>query len=108
MAAPRSTTQELSDTFYSLQIIVKIIEGITNEYDQGVRTQDDFENRFHSQVNVLCRALESVRPLTEKLISEGYSKYEKSNSNCTISDREVHTGGSSNVVEESQVQSEES
>jgi len=98
----RTPAQELSDTFYGLQIIVKIIEGLSQEYDSGQRVQIDYEQRFHSQVNLLCKALGEVRPLAEKLISDGYSKYESS-SERSISTGGLHLGDSGGVVEGEQV-----
>jgi len=107
MAAPKSPTQELSDLFYGLQITTKIIDGLITEHSQGLREQGDFENRFHSQIWLLSNNLKNIKPLVEKVITEGYSKYESSpiSTNTT---GEIHIGTSSNVVEGSQVQTEES
>ena len=93
----RTAAQELSDTFYALQIVVKIIDGLTSEYESGSRTQQDYEQRFHSQVQVLCKALGEVRPLAEKVISDGYNKYEKHSTNL-ISDSDLHGGVSAELV----------
>jgi len=99
----KTTTQELSDVFYGLQIIIKIIEGLSQEYESGGRTQTDYEQRFHSQIGLFCKALGDVRPLAEKLISDGYSKYERS-SNSSVSDSGVLTGGSGGMVEGERLQ----
>ena len=103
----RTPAQELSDVFYGLQVIVKIIEGLSQEYDSGQRTQIDYEQRFHSQVGLLCKALGDVRPLAEKLISDGYNKYAKG-SIGSVSESNLLTGGGGDVANEAQVSSEES
>jgi hypothetical protein len=99
----RTTAQELSDVFYGLQIIVKIIEGLSQEYDNGGRTQTDYEQRFHSQVGLLCKALGDVRPLAEKLISDGYTKYER-RTNSPVSDSGVLVGGGGGLAEGERLQ----
>lgn len=107
MAAPKTTGQELSDLFYGLQITTKIIEGLMTEHSQGLRDQGDYENRFHSQIWLLSSNLKNVKPLIEKLITEGYSKYEQ-NTNSSNTTGEIHTGGSSELVANTQVQGQES
>jgi len=102
----KTTAQELSDTFYGLQIIVKILEGLSQEYESGGRTQTDYEQRFHSQVGLLCKALGDVRPLAEKLISEGYSKY--ASPERSVSSGSIHAGGSGDLAETASVSREES
>ena len=84
--------QELSDLFYGLQITTKIIDGLIAEYNQGLRDQQDYESRFHSQIHLLTTNLKKIKPIAEKLISEGYSKYESSVS--TDTSEQVHTEGS--------------
>jgi hypothetical protein len=101
----KTATQELSDTFYALQIVVKILDGITTEYENGSRTQEDYERRFHSQVGVLCKGLGEVRPLAEKIISDGYSKYAKGSEHL-ISDSNLHGTISDGVVGDEGVSAE--
>jgi hypothetical protein len=72
--------QELSDLFYGLQMTVKILEGIMNEYEEGKRDQSDYESRVHSQSNLLANNLKMVKPLTEKLFEEAFSRFSKSDS----------------------------
>ena len=71
----KTTGEELSDMFYALQITTKIMEGITKEHDNGARDQSDFEMRWNGQSQLLCRNLAKIKPLVEKFISAGYSKY---------------------------------
>jgi hypothetical protein len=99
----RTPTQQLSDVFYGLQIIVKILEGLVTEHKNGLRCQNDYEMRFHSQATLLCKALADVRPLAEKIISDGYSKYE-SRPVSLVSGEQLLTGGSGDVVEGERLQ----
>jgi len=99
----RTPTQELSDVFYGLQIIVKILEGIITEHKNGLRDQADYEARFHSQATLLCKALRDVRPLAEKIISDGYSKYE-SRPISLVSGGQLLTGGGGDVAEGERLQ----
>jgi hypothetical protein len=69
--------EELSDMFYALQITSKIMEGVTKEHDNGSRDQTDFESRWHSQSELICRNLAKIKPLVEKFIHSGYSKFSK-------------------------------
>lgn len=94
--ATRTPAQELSDWFYGLQMTVKIMEGLMIEYENGTRSKDDYENRFNSNAHLLAENLKSIKPLTEKLISEGYSKYGRSE--CANSEGQVQSGGSDAVV----------
>lgn len=68
--------QELSDLFYGLQMTVKILEGIMNEHKEGKRDQADYESRIQSQSNLLANNLKKVKPLTEKLFGEAFSRFE--------------------------------
>jgi hypothetical protein len=72
--------QELSDLFYGLQMTVKILEGIMVEHKEGKRDQSDYESRIHSQSNLLVNNLKQVKPLSERLISEAYDRFTKSES----------------------------
>jgi hypothetical protein len=97
-AAPRTPAQELSDWFYGLQMTVKIMEGLMLEYDNGTRDKADYESRFNSNAHLLAENLKTIKPLTEKLISEGYSKYgrsERIDSDCNL-----QSGGSNGLVSE--------
>lgn len=67
--------QELSDLFYGLQVTVKILEGIINEHKEGKRDQSDYESRIHSQSNLLANNLKGVKPLTERLFAEAFSRF---------------------------------
>ena len=102
-AATRSSAQELSDWFYGLQMTVKVMEGLMNEYETGSRSKEDYESRFNANAHLLADNLKNVKPLTEKLISEGYSKYGRSE--CSDSERLVQSGGSDEVVTGSQISS---
>jgi len=70
--------QELSDLLYGLQMTVKILDGIIMEHKQGNRSQSDYESRIHSQSNLLNTNLKHVKPLTEKLFKEAYSRFNES------------------------------
>ena len=70
--------QELSDLFYGLQMTVKILEGIINEHKEGKRDDFDYESRVRSQSNLLANNLKAVKPLTEKLFVEAYSRFNES------------------------------
>jgi len=72
--------QELSDVFYGLQMTVKILEGIINEHKDGKRDQSDYESRIVSQSNLLNTNLKNVKPLTEKLFQEAFSRFTDSKS----------------------------
>lgn len=67
--------QELSDVFYGLQMTVKIIEGIMQEHKDGKRDQTDYELRIQGQSNLLANNLKQVKPLTEKLFQEAFSRF---------------------------------
>lgn len=75
--------QELSDLFYGLQMTVKILEGIMNEHKEGKRDQTDYESRIQSQSNLLANNLKNVKPLTEKLFGEAFSRFVDSKSETT-------------------------
>jgi hypothetical protein len=94
--ASRTPAQELSDWFYGLQMTVKIMEGLMIEYEDGTRSKEDYESRFNSNAHLLAENLKSIKPLTEKLISEGYSKYGRSE--CIDSEGQVQSGGSDSMV----------
>jgi hypothetical protein len=97
--------EELSDMFYALQITTKIMEGITNEHDSGSRSQEDFEARWKGQSELLCRNLAKIKPLTEKFIYAGYSKFaldavniqQGQQGNCPKQE-EAYTSGDSNRI----------
>ena len=72
--------QKLSDLFYGLQMTVKILEGIMIEHADGKRDQSDYESRIHSQSNLLVNNLKNVKPLSERLIAEAFSRFSKSES----------------------------
>jgi len=95
-AAARTSAQELSDWFYGLQMTVKIMEGLMNEYETGSRDKGDYEARFNANAHLLAENLKNVKPLTEKLLSEGYSKYGRTE--CLSSEGDVHTATSDEVV----------
>jgi hypothetical protein len=97
-AAARTPAQELSDWFYGLQMTVKIMEGLMLEYDNGTRDKADYESRFNSNAHLLADNLKKIKPLTEKLISDGYSKYGRSERVDT--DSHLQSGGSDSVVSE--------
>jgi hypothetical protein len=67
--------EELNDMFYALQITTKIMESITKEHDKGARDQTDFESRWQGQSELLCRNLAKIKPLVEKFIHGGFSKF---------------------------------
>jgi hypothetical protein len=98
--------EELSDMFYALQITTKIMEGITKEHDEGSRSQDDFESRWHGQSELLCRNLAKIKPLVEKFISKGYSKYVSSVSPDTA--QQIQSCPSDGICDQAQFQIEES
>jgi hypothetical protein len=75
--------QQLSDLLYGLQMTVKILEGIMIEHKDGKRSQSDYESRIHSQSNLLANNLKGVKPLTEKLFAEAFSRFNNSQSETT-------------------------
>jgi hypothetical protein len=83
MEKENSPGQELSDLFYGLQMTVKILEGIIIEHKDGKRSQSDYESRILSQSNLLANNLKGVKPLTEKLFAEAFSRFSDSKSEAT-------------------------
>ena len=83
MEKENSPGQQLSDLLYGLQMTVKILEGIIMEHKDGKRSQSDYESRIHSQSNLLANNLKNVKPLTEKLFSEAFSRFSNSQSEST-------------------------
>ena len=75
---------------------VKVMEGLMNEYESGSRSKEDYESRFNANAHLLADNLKNVKPLTEKLISEGYSKYGRSE--CTDTESNVHIATSDEVA----------
>jgi len=98
--------EELSDMFYALQITTKIMEGVLKEYDTGARSQSDFESRWQSQSELICRNLAKIKPMVEKFISTGYSKYASPVSTDTT--KEVQPHPSAGLCGGTQLQGEES
>jgi hypothetical protein len=95
-AAARTPAQELCDWFYGLQMTAKVMEGLMIEYENGTRSKEDYENRFNANAHLLADNLKKIKPLTEKLISDGYSKYGRSE--CSDTDIDVQSGGSDELV----------
>jgi hypothetical protein len=89
----RTSGQELSDWFYGLQMTVKVMEGLMMEYETGTRDKMDYESRFNANAHLLAENLKNVKPLTEKLLSEGYSKYGRS-SECLDTKGDVQSTAS--------------
>lgn len=81
-AAARSSAQELSDWFYGLQCTVKVMEGLMTEYESGTRDKADYESRFNANAHLLAENLKNIKPLTEKLLLEGYNKYARNDKFC--------------------------
>jgi hypothetical protein len=98
-AATRTSAQELSDWFYGLQMTVKVMEGLMTEYESGTRDKADYEARFNANAHLLAENLKNVKPLTEKLLSDGYSKYGRSE--CLDTESDVHTATSVPMANES-------
>jgi hypothetical protein len=91
--------QELSDLLYGLQMTVKILDGIMNEHKDGKRDQSDYENRIHSQSNLLNTNLKGVKPLVEKLFAEAYSRFKPNESTVSsISEEDVFIKAGETVV----------
>ena len=74
----KSPGQELSDLLYGLQMTVKILEGIMDEHKSGKRDQSDYESRILSQSNLLANNLKGVKPLTERLFTDAFSRFSDS------------------------------
>jgi hypothetical protein len=91
--------QELSDLFYGLQMTVKILEGIINEYKEGKRDQADYESRVHSQSNLLANNLKGVKSLVEKFFAEAYSSF-NDNSVSSVSKETVFAEKSEVLADE--------
>jgi len=100
VARTRTSAQELSDWFYGLQMTVKVMEGLMGEYESGTRDKADYEARFNANAHLLAENLKNVKPLTEKLLSEGYSKYGRNEgvaddrTECLSSEGDLHTTAS--------------
>jgi len=75
--------QELSDLLFGLQMTVKILEGIMDEHKAGKRDQSDYEGRILSQSNLLANNLKGVKPLTERLFADAFSRFDNSKSETT-------------------------
>ena len=73
--AQKTPTQDLHDLLYGLQMTVKIMENIEAEFDAGTRTQDDFQNRYHSQATLLNINLKKIKVIVEKMFEGAYSKF---------------------------------
>jgi hypothetical protein len=95
-AASRTPAQELCDWFYGLQMTVKVMEGLMIEYEDGSRSKEDYESRFNANAHLLADNLKKIKPLTEKLISDGYSKYGRTE--CLDSQSDILSGGSDQLV----------
>ena len=91
-AAARTSAQELSDWFYGLQCTVKVMDGLMTEYESGTRDKADYEARFNANAHLLADNLKKVKTLTEKLLSEGYSKYGRSE--CLYTESDLQSGAS--------------
>jgi hypothetical protein len=91
-AAARTSAQELSDWFYGLQMTVKVMEGLITEYESGTRDKADYESRFNANAHLLAENLKNIKPLTEKLLSEGYSKYGRTE--CLHTESDIQSTGS--------------
>lgn len=89
--------QALSDLLYGLQMTVKILDGIISEHKAGNRTQSDYESRIHSQANLLNDNLKNIKPLTEKLFVEAYSRFNESPV-CSVPQEDVQSRSSETVV----------
>lgn len=92
VAATKTPAQELCDWFYGLQMTVKVMEGLMIEYENGTRSKEDYESRFNANAHLLADNLKIIKPLTEKLISDGYSKYGRTE--CLNSESDILSGGS--------------
>lgn len=91
--------QELSDLLYGLQMTVKILEGIISEHKEGKRDQSDYELRIVSQSNLLANNLKNVKPLTEKLFTEAFSRFKPNESPVSsVSKEDVHVKESEDLV----------
>jgi hypothetical protein len=90
--------QELSDLLYGLQMTVKILEGMISEHKAGKRTQSDYESRVHSQANLLNNNLKNIKPLTEKLFVEAYSRFKNDGAVGSVSKEDVQSETSETVV----------
>jgi ABC-type Zn2+ transport system substrate-binding protein/surface adhesin len=94
----KTSGQELSDLLYGLQMTVKILEGIMTEHKEGKRDQADYESRIHSQSNLLASNLKGVKPLTEKLFADAYSRFKNESAVSSVSKEDVQSKGSEAVV----------
>jgi DNA gyrase/topoisomerase IV subunit A len=97
MEKEKTPGQELSDLLYGLQMTVKILDGIISEHKDGKREQSDYESRIVSQSNLLANNLKNVKPLTEKLFTQAYSRF-NDNTVSSISKEDVLTKESETVV----------
>ena len=62
------------------------------EYESGTRDKSDYEARFNANAHLLADNLKNVKPLTEKLLSEGYSKYGRTE--CLNSESDLQSAAS--------------
>ena len=63
----KTPTQELSDVLNGLQFQLRIMEALPGDLQ--------YEEKFHRQAWLLTDNLKKVKPLIEKIISEGYSLF---------------------------------
>jgi hypothetical protein len=73
--AKNTPGQDLCDLLYGLQMSTKILENIHEEFNEGTRSQQDFQSRFHSQATLLNGNLKKIKPLVEKMFEIAYSKF---------------------------------
>jgi hypothetical protein len=73
--AKKTPTQDLNDLLYGLQMTTKILDNIESEFDEGLRSQDDFQNRYHSQATLLNMNLKKIKIIVEKMFKGAYSKF---------------------------------
>jgi len=71
----RTPAQELIDWLTGITMNVKIMELLITEHQENSKTQEDFEQRFNDQAWNLADNLKKIKPMSETLIKEGYSRF---------------------------------
>ena len=74
----RTPAQELIDWLTGITMNVKIMELLITEHQDNSKTQDDYEQRFNDQAWNLVNNLKKIKPMSEALIKDGYSRFNDS------------------------------
>jgi hypothetical protein len=71
----RTPGQELIDWLTGITMNVKIMELLILEHEEASKTQEEYQQRFHDQAWNLVNNLKKIKPMSEALIKDGYSRF---------------------------------